>query len=701
MKFKLGAKLGVLAVTACLSLSAFSAFADDEKVSVSFKDVTASSSTTLTGEAKILVSVSGAEGSATIAQLTFGYTGGLKYKSTEFLKGENNPPSNYWIAVPTGSGKLSTSILSLEGLDFSDDEELFILTFKGKGGDSVTLSLADLDTTYCIIDGEEKYPVENTSITVKASEKENQGKDAVVRLVMDDVLNFAGSGKTGIIVTVTSETNSGYTMRTEIENKSTDKGGHRDTTTSVPTFVIDNTVVDDDTYTVSVYAAGYVPFTQKGVTFDKELKITNADFIPGDADGDGDVDKDDLALVKEYIKNEEYAESADFNRDGSVDDKDLAVFEDIDDGDDKNDGKDDNKDDEKDDEDDGKKVPEKLDKPTVAGGSKKLTVKWTKPDDDSVTGYAIRYGTTETFLTKSVTISSADTLSTEITGLSASTTYYLQIAAVNKNGTGTYSQTVSAKTSAENAGGGGGGGGGASGGGSSGGASGGSSGGASSGGSTGSTGSAGSSGSTGSSAGTVTPTYPTYPTTPSSPTYTETFTDLENHVWAKDSIYALKEKGIISGISETLYAPASNIKRGDFILILTRMLGINGEFTENFADVPETSYYYNAIGSAKAAGIAKGSGENFMPENPITREDLITLAYRAFAGMGYISEAQDLSALDGFADKGEISDYAQSAMASMVGAGIIKGDNGNVNPKGYATRAEVAVMCARMSALMY
>ena len=40
-------------------------------------------------------------------------------------------------------------------------------------------------------------------------------------------------------------------------------------------------------------------------------------------------------------------------------------------------------------------------------------------------------------------------------------------------------------------------------------------------------------------------------------------------------------------------------------------------------------------------------------------------------------------------------------MASMVNAGIIKGsDNGGVNPKGNATRAEVAVMCARLVELM-
>ncbi len=184
------------------------------------------------------------------------------------------------------------------------------------------------------------------------------------------------------------------------------------------------------------------------------------------------------------------------------------------------------------------------------------------------------------------------------------------------------------------------------------------------------------------------------------PATNETFTDLGNYGWARDAIYTLKNKGIISGVSETEYAPANNIKRGDFILILTRMLSINDAFTENFADVPASSYYYNAIGSAKASGIAQGSGENFMPQNTITRQDLITLAYRAFLAKGYITKTDDLTSLNAFADKDNISDYAMTAMASMVKAGIIQGSDGNVNPLGNATRAEVAVMCARLVALV-
>ena len=53
-----------------------------------------------------------------------------------------------------------------------------------------------------------------------------------------------------------------------------------------------------------------------------------------------------------------------------------------------------------------------------------------------------------------------------------------------------------------------------------------------------------------------------------------------------------------------------------------------------------------------------------------------------------------------FGDKDSISDYAMSAMESMVSAGMIQGADGNVNPFGSAARAEAAVLCARLVNLM-
>lgn len=648
MKHTWRARIGTLAIAACLAFSSMPAFADGTKqIKVTLTDVTATDAATQYGEAKIKVSILGADGNISAVQNAFTFEG-LDYKNVQFLKGENNPPECVWVspdkAKTNADKKFSVGIAAPGGIVFGDNEEVYIITFSGEPGEKVTLNVAD--GTFCVTDGGSKITAfAEGTCEAAASAKENKSVDAVVKLTMDKITGFNAAAETGITLKITSQTTKGYTITDILSNKAVQEGGHREST-DIPTFTVKNSVLAGDKYTVELYGAGYVTYKKTDVTFDKPLEITNADFVPGDVNNDGKVDADDKVLA-EKSKNGDYSEAADFDRNGKTDDSDMKIFEGIADT----------------------KAPAKMTALTVTGGSKKITVKWTKPADESITGYTIKYGTSKDKLTSTKEIDKADTVNAEITGLSASTAYYLQIAAKNASGTGEYSDIVSAKTDSESTQSGGGGGG--MGGGSTGG---------------GSTGGSG-----------YTPSTPNNPTTPASG---ETFTDLENHAWAKDAVYTLKNKGIISGISDTEFAPANNIKRGDFILILTRMLGVNNEFTENFADVPESAYYYRAIGSAKAAGIAQGSGENFMPENSITRQDLITLAYRAFLAKGYITETDDTASLDAFADKGDISDYAGTAMASMVKAGIIQGSNGNVNPKGFATRAEVAVMCARLCELM-
>ncbi len=648
MKHTWRAKILSTAIAACLAFSSMPAFADGTKqIKVTLTNVTATDAATQYGEAKIKVSISGADGNISAVQNAFTFEG-LDYKNVQFLKGENNPPECIWVspdkAKANADKKFSVGIAAPGGIAFGDNEEVYIITFSGEPGKKVTLDVAD--GTFCVTDGGSKITASaEGTCEAAASAKENKSIDAVIKLTMDKITGFNAAAETGITLKITNQTTKGYMITDILSNKAVQEGGHREST-DIPTFTVKNSVLAGDKYTVELYGVGYVTYKKTDVTFDKPLEITNADFVPGDVNDDGKVDADDKALA-EKSKNGDYNEAADFDRNGKTDLADMKVFDGISD----------------------KTVPAKMTAPTVTGGSKKITVKWTKPTDESITGYTIKYGTNKDKLTSTKEIDKADTVNAEITGLSASTAYYLQIAAKNASGTGEYSDIANAKTDSDSTQGGGGTGG-------SGGSSGGFSGGGFSGG------------------GATTPGTTTQPST------TETFTDLENHAWAKDAIYTLKNKGIISGISDTEFAPANNIKRGDFILILTKMLSVNDTFTENFADVPESAYYYNAVGSAKAAGIAQGSGENFMPENSITRQDLITLAYRAFLAKGYITETDDTASLDAFADKDDISDYAGTAMASMVKADIIQGSNGNVNPKGFATRAEVAVMCARLCELM-
>lgn len=576
MKKTTMSKLGSLALAACFAFAQLPAFAaDGDSVQVIFEDVSETDLTTISGEAKIKVTFKGAEGNLSMVNAAFTFDGDLNYIKTDFMKGSNDLSKGDVQLATAEKGKLTAGLISSNPIAVEDEVEMFVITFGGDAGDSIELTLNEANS-YVELDGK-KIPLSASEKgNATAIESTNEAISASVQLTMDKVPNFDAANKDGAVTLTITNERTGSNIKNVLSDEYRGNG-------TVASYTIKNNVLKGDTYSVELSGIGYIPYSASGVTFDKALELTNADFVPGDVNHDGKIDDEDKTKFKEIMAGEDYSIAADFNRDGYVDEDDAAILgieEESDDNDDDN--KDDN-----------------------SGSS---------------------------------------------------------------SGSGSGSGSGSS-------------GGSGSGGGS------GSSGGSSSGGGSGSSGGSSSKGNGGGSSLVI----------PSTGTNSnETFTDLENHAWAKEYIYKLKNKGISNGISDTEFAPANNIKRGDFMLILSKMLNINDSLTENFADVPEGSYYYNAIGSAKAAGIASGSGDYFMPEDSITRQDLISLAYRAFFAKGYISEAEDLSALDQFGDKDSVSEYAKSAMASMVKAGIIQGSDGNVNPLGFATRAEVAVMCSRL-----
>lgn len=182
------------------------------------------------------------------------------------------------------------------------------------------------------------------------------------------------------------------------------------------------------------------------------------------------------------------------------------------------------------------------------------------------------------------------------------------------------------------------------------------------------------------------------------------FSDLSEHIWAQDAIYRLAEKEIIRGVSQSEFAPARSIKRADFMLLLVRMMGIDttAKPEENFSDVPESAYYYNELGTAKALGIANGVSETeFAPERNITRQEMFTLIWRVMKKMGYLTQDADAAEADVYADTQDISEYARVAIATMSSLELVKGDSqGCVNPKNAATRAESAVFIDRVDAMI-
>ena len=175
------------------------------------------------------------------------------------------------------------------------------------------------------------------------------------------------------------------------------------------------------------------------------------------------------------------------------------------------------------------------------------------------------------------------------------------------------------------------------------------------------------------------------------------FADLEGYEWAEYDIYTLANAGIIKGVGDNLFAPGLNIKRGDIILMLQRALKLEAEIVENFSDVPENSYYYEAIGMLRTLGIAQGYNEyEFKPEQIVSRQELVTLLYRAYYDQDIFPTEINPDALGVFSDKDDIDEYAFGAVCGAVQKGIMLGKGGIIDPHAPATRAETAAILNRI-----
>ncbi|WP_091541230.1 family 10 glycosylhydrolase [Alkaliphilus peptidifermentans] len=175
------------------------------------------------------------------------------------------------------------------------------------------------------------------------------------------------------------------------------------------------------------------------------------------------------------------------------------------------------------------------------------------------------------------------------------------------------------------------------------------------------------------------------------------FYDVGNqYSWAIDAIDSSYERGIVYGDGKGLFNPGKNTTRGDFILMVVRALELKAEFQDNFSDVPKGVYYYDAIGTARTLGIAKGDGATFNPNGNITREDMMVIMARTLEILDIELEEAGEESLDMYNDASLISDYARQAVASLTKSGLIQGSGDGVKPKHQATRAEIVVVLHRL-----
>lgn len=175
------------------------------------------------------------------------------------------------------------------------------------------------------------------------------------------------------------------------------------------------------------------------------------------------------------------------------------------------------------------------------------------------------------------------------------------------------------------------------------------------------------------------------------------YRDVRSNAWYYEAVAYVTRNGLMVGTGTMTFSPDEQMNRAMIAMILYKMNGMPSVagMTAPFTDVPDDTWYTNAVIWAYNCGVASGtSATTFSPMANITREQMMTMFYGYAVYMNYNTMAvADLSV---FPDSGDVSHWAEVKLGWGVANALIKGvqerDGVYLRPRATATRAEAAAI---------
>ena len=173
----------------------------------------------------------------------------------------------------------------------------------------------------------------------------------------------------------------------------------------------------------------------------------------------------------------------------------------------------------------------------------------------------------------------------------------------------------------------------------------------------------------------------------------EIFTDVPANHWAQAAIQYVYDNGLMTGVSDSEFAPEATTTRAMIVSMLARMENVTSAADAGFADVAAGDWYATAVNWAASEGIVSGiSDDTFAPNTAITREQLaaMLMKYAQYKGLDTTARAD----LSDYTDAP--STWASEAVQWAVAEGLLAGvTDDQLQPQGQATRAQVAAIMQR------
>lgn len=180
------------------------------------------------------------------------------------------------------------------------------------------------------------------------------------------------------------------------------------------------------------------------------------------------------------------------------------------------------------------------------------------------------------------------------------------------------------------------------------------------------------------------------------------FTDVAPTSWYAGAVDYCVDNGYFNGTSQSTFSPDGAMNRAMLVTVLHRHAGAPApNAPAAFADVPGGTWYTAAVAWASENNIVTGySDGKFHPDDPVTREQIMTLFHRYVCYLGDPAGTDDSRILDSFLDGDTVAAWAREPAQWCTSFGIICGNNGSMFPTASSSRAQIATVIMRLDAYL-
>ena len=173
------------------------------------------------------------------------------------------------------------------------------------------------------------------------------------------------------------------------------------------------------------------------------------------------------------------------------------------------------------------------------------------------------------------------------------------------------------------------------------------------------------------------------------------FRDIAPNAWYYDAVDYVVSHGLLTGSTRSTFSPDQQLSRAMLAQTLYNISGQPDSTISHYDDVLQTHWSYNAVSWATSQQLMAGtSPKQFAPDRSLTRQEMAQTLF-LYVKKCDVSTSQRAD-LSGYADEGDVADWARTAMEWAVAEGILAGRTVGgktvLDPAGSVTRVEFSAV---------